>query len=153
VSKTSLSNVYLLFSGVYLRKLLTTGLIWFSTAFSFYGLDYLFVLTLRRLQIQQQDGDTLGKILYSSLMQIFIPVVAATVGHYYQDIKRCILIVQLFCGFFILFKFSVHLVFIYNFGLVLLFGVSFLNLKLCFYLLSYILSLSSCFLLKSGFKI
>jgi hypothetical protein len=97
VSKTSLSNVYLLFSGVYLRKLLTTGLIWFSTAFSFYGLDYLFVLTLRRLQIQQQDGDTLGKILYSSLMQIFIPVVAATVGHYYQDIKRCILIVQLFC--------------------------------------------------------
>lgn len=91
-------NLGLLFSEAYLGKVLTTGLVWFSTAFSFYGLDYLFVLTLRRLNIQEEDGDTLSKILYSSLMQILIPVLAATVGHYYHQIKRCILGVQLLCS-------------------------------------------------------
>ena len=57
-------------------KLINLWLIWYSTAFVFYGLNYNFIITLKKLNLHIQNDGPIKEIVKASLTQILVPFTA-----------------------------------------------------------------------------
>lgn len=50
--------------------------IWFATSFVFNGMDYIFVITLKKLNINYISDDTFTSIIKACCVQLFVPFAA-----------------------------------------------------------------------------